>query len=200
MAGVEELTLADDDGPGGVVRVEGLDRFEFDVLLEKHPARDGEQMPWNDVTFPPELLARCCGWTLQDAVNFWNDTPVDEAEDVFEVAVRLSAPGSWAWATRRLLQDPRLRMELRLCNQAGIDIEDFHRRSERSQDLALASYVLDLDRCPGCGVPSAGMTEEDAASVQVLSCVHCDARAAVQQDIPDEARDRVHVVVVPVGG
>lgn len=201
MTSVEELTLADDAGESLHLTVTGLDRLAFDQLVEDHAPRPGEDLLWNDATFPPELIAACTGRSLAWAEHFWHASEVDEAEDVFEVCLRQSGPGLWTWATWRLQRDPRVRLELRLCNKAGISHSHFlggpRVWTERDRDLALAALELDLDRCPGCGVAREDMQDPDAAEIVQDSCVHCELKAHMWNAIPEAERDRVHLMVVP---
>lgn len=195
MAGQQIVGLDDE-----TVLVVGLPRAGFDLLVEDHPPRDGKAEPWNDDTFPPALIALCTRSSLDEARRRWDDAEVDSAEQLLEVCVRMSAPGSWAWATRRLLRDPRLRMEMRFCNGAGLSHDTFLGWSDRAQDLALAAYLLGIDCCPGCGVRTELMQDVEAADIEQMPCVHCEQRNQVTASMPADARDRIHVVVVPREG
>lgn len=196
------LVLTDDDGGETRLPISGLDRLAYDRLLAGHPPRPREKSLWNEATFPPALIAACTGQSLAETELLWERGEVDEAEEILEACVRLSAPGSWEWAKRRLLRDPRLRLELRFCGKAGVSHSHFlggpRLFTDDDQDLALASLDLDLDRCPGeCGVPTAAMNDPDAASVEQLTCIHCEQLEIARKSIPPEERDRVHVFVVP---
>lgn len=202
MSRTEDLVLTDDDERTEHLTVTGLDRLAFDRLVEDHPPKPGERLLWNEHTFPPELIAACTGRTVAWATEFWHNGEIDATEDVLETCIRLSGPGLWTWASWRLRRDPRLSMELRLCNKAGISHSHFlggpAEWTDRDRDLALAALEADLDRCPGCGVRREDMQNPDAADVEQFPCVHCELKAQMWAAIPDGERNRVHLSVVPV--
>lgn len=196
------LTLADDEGVEQRLDVVGLDRLAFDRLLAEHPPRLAEKSLWNDVTFPPALISACTGLPPTAAARYWTDGPVDETDDVLEACVELSAPGSWVWAKQRLLRDPRLRMEMRVCTRAGIPHSHFLGGplvwTDDDQDLALAAYELEQDRCPGCGIHTEAMKDPDAARIEQFECFWCEQLDAAREAVPTEAKNRVHSFVAPV--
>lgn len=196
MPGVEHLTLTLDDVEAELI-VTGVHRWEYDLLLEQHPPRPAELAPFNEATFPPALLAACTGQPVEVTDRWWQTWPADTADDVFETCHRLSAPGAIDWATRRLQRDARLRLEVRYCNAHGLPHDTFLRWPDRSQDLALAGYLLEQNRCPGCGVPADAMDDPDAADVEQQECVHCDLREQVAKAVPEGDRSRIHTYVVP---
>jgi hypothetical protein len=197
------LVLTDVDGGETQLTVTGLDRLAYDRLLADHPPRHDRAELWNEETFSPALISACTGRSDLWAEQFWVEAAVDEAETVMQECVALSAPGSWDWAKRRLLRDLRLRTELRLCLKAGIPHSHFLGGplgwTDDDQDLALASFELDADRCPGpCGMPTSAMQDPDAGAVEQVSCVHCEQLALARKQVPDEERDRIHVYITPV--
>lgn len=181
------------------ITVRGLTRPQWTTLLDSHPPRDGET-GWNEDTFPPALIAACTSFTAADAESWWIETPEDAAEALFAECLRQSVPGSWEWARRLLKRNPRRMAEVELCNHAGIPLSEFLTWPADDQDLALAAHEVGRDHCPGCGVPTAAMEDPEAAEVVKRPCLHCMARAAVQDDIPADQRGHVHVFVVPAGG
>lgn len=179
------------------VTVRGLDRQQWRDLLEKHPPRNADEA-FNEDTFPPALIAACTG--LAGAEQWWEESPVDAAEDLFTECLRLSNPGSWAWASRALSRDGRLAAEVALATSMGIPHSAFLAWPDRDQDLALAQHAREGDHCPGCGVPEAAMQDPTAAEPVTRRCLHCQAKASAIENIPAEMRGFVHVFVVPSGG
>ena len=187
------------DGTGADITVTGLSRADWSVLLQEHPPREGEEA-WNEATFAPALIAACTGFTIGEATVFWDESPIDAAEDLFSECLRTSNPGSYEWAVRRLRRNGRLAAEVALCVQMGLPHSVFTAWSDRDQDLALASASLERDHCPGCGAPEAAMSDPSKADVIVRTCWMCQARDAQLEAIPPEQRSHTHVMVVPAGG
>ncbi|HEY8881939.1 MAG TPA: hypothetical protein VIM47_00915 [Dermatophilaceae bacterium] len=198
----------DYQGDDGTITVAlaALDRPGFDALVEAHPPTRAKDL-WQEATFAPALIAASVtswsvGWADEDphqlgridvatARTWWDDWPVDAAEDLFTRCVNLNIT-SIEWARRRLDRDPRLAAEVAYCAGAGIPHSAFLGWAERDQDLALADKVRAADRCPGCNVPADLMGDPEAFEVVSQACVHCEAKALAEASIPAEHRHRYH--------
>lgn len=198
----DEATYSGDEGTI-TVALTALGRPRFDTLVEAHPPAKAKDL-WAQGTFAPALIAASVtGFGSDDdpyqlgrideatARTWWDDWPVDAAEDLFGRCVALNIT-SIEWARRRLDRDPRLAAEVAYCAGAGIPHSSFLAWAERDQDLALADRVRAADRCPGCNVPAALMGVPEAFEVVSVACVHCEAKAAAEASIPAEHRHRYH--------
>jgi len=205
----DEATYGGDQGTI-TVALTALGRPRFDELVEAHPPTKAKDL-WAEATFAPALIAACvtgfgaAGDPYQlgridvpTATSWWNDWPVDAAEDLFSRCVALNIT-SIEWARRRLDRDPRLAAEVAYAAGAGIPHSMFLGWAERDQDLALADKVRTADRCPGCGVPADLMGDPGAFTVVSRACVHCEAKALVEASIPPEHRHRYHHHLVATG-
>lgn len=187
------------DGTPVDVTVTGLSRTDWSILVQEHPPRPGEQL-WCEDTFPPALIAACTSKTVAEATEWWDESPTDAAEEMFSECLRVSSPGQFDWAVRRLRRNSRLASEVSLCVQMGIAHSVFCGWSGRDQDLALASALIARDCCPGCGAPEAAMSNPARAEIKVKACLMCQGKAATSDAIPESERGHTHVFVIPVGG
>lgn len=205
--GVDRTVRVDPYGDGPItVTIRPLGREQWRDLTARHPARDTDDAPWNTDTFPPALLAASvtevddgdairAGIGVAEARHWWDEWPEDAAEALFLACIQASAPSSIEWALHALRRDPRLALEAGYCAEQGIDPAVFDTWTPRGRDLVLAAWVASKDHCAGCGVPSWAMRDRDAASVELVPCVHCETRHALLEDVPADHKHRVHAVV-----
>lgn len=188
------MRLETPDGPVDLP-VKGLDRAQYQSLLDAHPPVAGG--PWNEVTFPPALIAECTGFPIDEATVWWNETPEPEAFAVFDECLRRSTPGSYEWATSVLLRNSRREEEVRAAMTMGIPLSVFLGWPQDDQDFALARLALDAERCPGCSTPVNSRHRGEYA-VKRRICGSCaeleDARAL----IPEDQRGYTHVSLIRV--
>ena len=208
----DEATYAGDDGTV-TLALASLGRPGFDALVEAHPPTGARDL-WRQDTFAPALIAACVTswgvpWADEDphmlgpvdvatATSWWNEWPVDAAEDLFGRCVALNIT-SIEWARRRLDRDVRLAAEVAYTAEVGIPHSIFLSWPERDQDLALANAVRAADRCPGCGVPAALMGAAGAYTVVSTACVQCEVKAQAEAAIPAEHAHRYHHHLVATG-
>lgn len=174
------------DGPE-TVPVTGLSRAAWSAFLDEHDLDD-------DDAYAPDLIAACTGKTGVEAQEAWDEWPVDAAYTLLEGCLRASRP-CFEWAHDRIREDGHLATELAVCAEQGISLTDFHARSVRDQDLALAQYVESRDTCPGCGMPSRTMKDPRLGKVTDHRCVHCQRLRAIGEDMPDEIKPYTHLIV-----
>ncbi len=202
----DEASYCGDEGTV-TLALASLGRPAFDELVEAHPPQAATGL-WQEATFAPALIAASvASWSVPyadedphwlgridvpTAATWWNEWPVDAAEDLFTRCVTLNI-SSIEWARRRLERDRRLAGEVACASALGIPHSVFLGWSERDQDLALANDVIAADRCPGCGVPAAAMDDPAAFTVVSRACVHCESKAGFEAAIPSEHRHRYHL-------
>lgn len=171
------------------VSVTGATRAQWRHLLNHHDQ--------DDDAFAVALIAVCCGLGDDDAWEVWDETPPAVSDVLLRDCLDQSKPRDLDWAIDRLAADWRLAEELRACQVHGVSHDEFLAWSEDAQDLAVASVIKSRDHCPGCGVPSDAMEDPQAARVEAVPCVHCQALAARRDSLPPEVRDHIHLMVVP---
>lgn len=172
-----------------VVPVLGMPRAAWSAFRDVHDMDDEDD-------YAVALLATCCGWTDDEAQEAWDEWPADAALDLLIACVEESAPIDPAWATRRIKGDPYLQVELAVCAEQGIALSDFHARSERDQDLAIAHHILSLDHCPGCGAPTEAMKNPALVKLTSRECLVCRQKHAAHTSMPTEQAPYTHLSVV----
>lgn len=200
MTGTVQVVVPLDDGNDAdevVFTVRGLDRTEWAALIHQHPTAD-PRWRWDAGTLYPALVAAC---TVTPAVDLdWAVRLVDDPDvggDLIEMCLQLTEPGSLEWAKRRLATDARLAAEVAAAVRMGIPHSAFTDWPTASQDLALAHLEMRARVCPGCGVPEADMRDPLAWEPDARECWHCDTLEKTRAVIPEEARHKVHVHLVP---
>lgn len=173
------------------VPVVGVSRLQWRRLWDQHTDEDD---------FTVALIAACTGLTLEEALEVWDESPVDVADALQKDCLTASTPRGLSWAERRVATDSRLAEELRVCAAHGIAHSVFLCWDPDDQDLAVAALRASRDHCPGCGVPSAAMNDPQAADLRSLSCLHCQALQHARQDMPAEIRGHTHLFVIPRAG
>lgn len=172
-----------------VVPVLGMPRAAWSAFRDVHDMTDEDD-------YAVALLAACCGWTDDEAREAWDEWPADAALALLIACVEESAPIDPAWATRRIKADPYLQVELAVCAEQGIALSDFHARSERDQDLAIAHHILSLDHCPGCGAPTEAMKNPALVKLTSRECLVCRQKHAAHTSMPTEQAPYTHLSVV----
>lgn len=202
MTGTVQVVVPLDDGGDGdevVFTVRGLDRTEWADLIHQHPTTD-PRWRWNADTLYPALVVAC---TVSPPVDLdWAGRLVDDPDiggDLVEMCLQLTEPGSLEWAKRRLATDARLAAEVSASVRMGIPHAVFTSWPTTSQDLALAYLENRAKVCPGCGVPEADMRDPLAWEPDAHECWHCDQLETARAQIPEEARHKVHITLVPAG-
>ncbi|MBF0724089.1 hypothetical protein [Sanguibacter inulinus] len=178
-----------DIGEQVVVPVLGMPRAAWSAFRDVHDMTDEDD-------YAVALLAACCGWTDDEAREAWDEWPADAALDLLIACVEESAPIDPTWATRRIKADPYLQVELAVCAEQGIALSDFHARSERDQDLAIAHHILSLDHCPGCGAPTEAMKNPALVKLTSRECLVCRQKHAAHTSMATEQAPYTHLSVV----
>jgi len=172
-----------------VVPVLGMPRGAWSAFRDVHDMDDEDD-------YAPDLMSACCGWSAVEAQEAWDEWPADAALDVLVACLEESAPSDPEWATRRIKADPYLQVELAVCKEQGIALSDFHARSERDQDLAIAHHILSLDHCPGCGAPTEAMKNPSLVKLTSRECLVCRQKHDAHQSMPSEQSSYTHLSVV----
>lgn len=189
-----------DDAPLTVI-IKRLDRPRWSELVAAHPPRQGtSDRLWNEVSFPPALIAASTGLTVDETRAWWEDTPELDGNDLYEACLRLSSPGTVEWAVRRLKGNSRLMAEVQASMRAGISHAQFLEWPDDSQDLAIALSIVENDRCPGgCGASRTEMQNPLAFTVGTTRCVWCQQLEVEREKIRAEDRGHRHVILLPKG-
>jgi hypothetical protein len=192
------LTVPLDDGDV-TLAVTGLDRAAWSVLVDQHPSSD-PRWQWDHDTLAPALIRACVVDPLLDEglAGQLCDDP-DIGPDLLDLCFRLSEPGTWEWARRRLEKDARLAAEVAASVRMGIPHSQFAGWPARDQDLALAHLELTRDVCPGCGIPTSEMRREGVWEARHRDCWGCIELEAGRKMVPEDERYHVHVDLVRSG-
>lgn len=195
------VVLTDGDGDDHVVTVTGLARDEWAKVLDAHqPRPKSTDTAWNEATFPPALIARCTGLSVALVTSWWQETPPDASDVVFEACLRQSDTGNVEWAIRRLRSNPRILLEVRAATRAGLPRGEFLQWSGEDQDFLIAWTSIENDMCPGgCGVARADMQNPTAYTAVKSKCLWCQQLELTRESIPAEDRGHTHATLISKG-
>ena len=190
------MKVQTDDGEE-IVQILPIGRQQYRSLADAHPPAEGDDTPWNDITFPPALIAACTGWSMMTSRRAWNQWPTGDAENLFIECLRESAPGPLTWAHDLLRRNGRRSLEVKASMQMGIPTSVFLAWPKDDQDLVLAALEADANRCE-CGVNIDEGRKIGKYKVGYRRCEVCKIRHDANEDIASEERSYVHVELLPI--
>lgn len=156
-----------------------LSRREWVDLRCAHPDVDPAD-PTDD--FAVELLTLA---GLGPAV--WDEGGEEEATRAYARALS-SSTRDVEWARTLLLNDPEVSLVVRVATDMGRSVDEFLSWSDRSQDLAVAWWILSNHRCPE-GHPREAMTDPDLVKITRTHCGVCAKKHAFEQQFEDLGPD-----------
>lgn len=201
------VVLAED--VAAAVDWEAIPRPAYDALRREHLGPDGmvPQALYDPLNVAMLTAAVQCvrvdGETIADPTpdeiaQVYASWPADAIDALLLDVLTASAPGSLEWARAWLKADARVALEVATAARAGLGHSVWLATwSTQDQTLAMAATINERDVCPGCGVPSADMDDPLKWATTARECVHCEAKERHRQAIPEDARDRVHITLVP---
>jgi hypothetical protein len=208
---VAELHLDDPDTGAVVVWRVGMapvGRMRWNELVAANAVKDGatpQELEDADAAFAVDVVAHTCVWEqygtdgpetgLQPGeVAAWEDTLTSDVwAALVEEAYRVSGPDGFEWAVERLRRAPLLALEMAVAREYRIPHSVLMAWGEDDRALAVADLVEQRGTCTGCGVPRRAMTDYDAATVEVDTCVWCGMLTQARKEATVEQHPRIQL-------